>query len=156
MVEDYIQSANINAKWLDNVYDNIKLIENYERNAREGCVNLLDYLRIPPTQRSVILGDIMYKNLKFLITEFKLLFTDLAPIINQTKLERFNNYLNEVEKNINNRKLFLQEVYDTNRRLKDIKVKPFYYSTLEVLSQLKIELFIEIKGILYVSSSNPW
>jgi hypothetical protein len=141
---------------LDNVYDNIKLIENYERNAREGCVNLLDYLRIPPTQRSVILGDIMYKNLKFLITEFKLLFTDLAPIINQTKLERFNNYLNEVEKNINNRKLFLQEVYDTNRRLKDIKVKPFYYSTLEVLSQLKIELFIEIKGILYVSSSNPW
>jgi hypothetical protein len=141
---------------LDNVYDNIKLIENYERNAREGCVNLLDYLRIPPTQRSVILGDIMYKNLKFLITEFKLLFTDLAPIINQTKLERFNNYLKEVEKNINNRKLFLQEVYDTNRRLKDIKVKPFYYSTLEVLSQLKIELFIEIKGILYVSSSNPW
>lgn len=153
-MEEFTQTANINEKWLNNIYDNIQKLEEYERFSREGCENLFDYLRIPYSKRSIISGITQLKNLKFFITEFHLLLADLSPVINEDKLKNFQSVLNNIQTALPNERLFINEIRDLNRNIIETKPTDFFHQTLECLHILKIDLFREIKHILYIQSSN--
>lgn len=151
-----IQTSNFNTKWLDNIYENIKKMEEHERNCMEGCQSIIEYLSIPFAQRDIIIKDAQYKNLKFFLTEFQLLLSDLSPILKEEKLNQFKTNLDTISGIINKRELFLSEVYDVNRNLKSIRLTKFFDDTLTILSKLKVSLFMEIKTILYIKDENPW
>lgn len=150
------QTSNINAKWLDNVYDNIKRIEDYERLAREGCLTLLDFVSIPESQRNVTLGEAQFKNLKMLVTEFSLLMSDLSPVIKDNVLEDFRSQLRDIDNALNNESWFLKRIYNTSRQVKQVKLTDFFYTSLRFVSNLKIKLFKEIRHILYIQTTTPW
>lgn len=151
-MEEFLQSANINEKWLNNIYENIKNLENYERLVREGCQSLLDFMNIPLKDRAVVIGLTQFKNLRFLITEFNLLLADLTPIIQNS--DKYDKILNNIEKALKNEKLFIKSRIDINNQITEVKPTEFFYQTLDALHGLKRDLFGEIKGILYISSSN--
>jgi hypothetical protein len=155
-VEEFTQSANINEKWLTNIYENIKKLEDYERLVREGCSSLLDFVQIPLSNRSSIVGQTQFKNLRFLITEFKLLLADLTPILEEDKVKEFDRFLNNIDKAISHEKLFLNSSYDVNRTLIETKPTEFFYQTIETIHKLKVDLFRQIKGILYIKSQNEY
>lgn len=152
-MEEFTNSANINEKWLINIYENIKKLEDYERLVREGCSSLLDYVQIPLANRSSIIGLTQFKNLRFMITEFKLLLADLTPILDQKKASEFDDFLNQLEKSLRYEKLFLSSSYDVNRRLTETKTTEFFNLTIETLHKLKVDLFKQIKNILYINSN---
>lgn len=149
-------SSNINQKWLDNIYDNIKKIEYHERLAREGCENLVEYFGIPVKIRNVFIGEAQYKNLRFFVSEFHLLLSDLTPTIEDKGLKEIIESLEAVEKFIGNRENFLKEERDINNKVTSLELKKSFYDTLMFLAGLKVKLFKEIKHILYITSSKPW
>lgn len=163
-MEDYNnipQTSNINEKWLENIYENIKKTEELERLVREGCSSLLDYMNIPVSMRPVIVGTTQFKNLRFLITEFKLLLADVSPVLyNETTKEdgtaKFREFLDNVTKALENKSLFIKSSYDINGKLINTHITPFFNQTIEAFYSFKLELFKEIKHILYIENRREW
>ena len=153
-MEDFLNSANINEKWLVNIYENIKKLEDYERLVREGCSSLLDYVKIPLNNRSSVIGLTQFKNLRFMITEFKLLLADLTPILEQDKAKAFDSFLNNLENALKCEKLFLIYSFDVNGKIIETRTTEFFSVTIEALHKLKVDLFKQIKNILYINSNN--
>lgn len=150
LMEDYINTANINDKWLDNVYENIKALEEYERLIREGCKSLLDFLNIPYKNRPVIIGDTQFKNIKFFLTEFKLLLGDLSPILGEDDEKSFYNIINKIDDALKRQDLFITNKYDLNNNLIEVVPTKFFWETVEALHRTKVDLFRKIKHILYI------
>jgi hypothetical protein len=156
-----LQSSNINALWLQNVYENIKNLENLERMAREGCTSLMEYLSIPMDTQKIISADVQYKNLRFIVTETHLLLGDLTPILSQEKLKVFRDNLKQVQKVLENRKLFVKETYSVSKNgIVSSKTTEVFMKTVEFLSELKLNILQEISHILYIKDEpkgvNPY
>jgi hypothetical protein len=155
-MEELMQSANINKKWLDNIYENIKRIEESQRLAREGCKDLYEYYNVPERKRQIILGDIQYKNLRFIISEFYLLLDDLTPILDEKKEQSFRKILKELEFHVQNRKSLIKDSFNSSRMLIQSRTTENFWEVMEAVSILKTELFKEIKHILYIDSKPPF
>lgn len=154
LMEDFVQTANINDKWLNNIYENIKNLENYERLLRDGCKNLLDFMSIPQINRPVVVGEIQYKNLRVFITEFKLLLTDLTPILRAGLADEFDKVLNDIDKVSRDRKLFVIDTYDTSNKVISVQTTAFFWTTIDILHKTKRDLFKTIKKILYIDQGS--
>ena len=76
METDY-ETTNIHLEWLENIYKELKLIQDMERTAREGCCNLMEYMQIPFDSQRIILPDARYKNLRFFAMELDILINNL-------------------------------------------------------------------------------
>jgi hypothetical protein len=145
------ESVNINELWTKNIYENLKSLEQLERLAREGCENLFEYFQIPQEQKMFMFGDIMYKNMRFMVTEFILLLSDLTPVMKPDKHKQFLEQIMEIDKIKENRKLFVKDIYQaTTNSIKVSKATPFLYDTISFLSTFKIELVREIAHLLYI------
>lgn len=151
-----IQSSNINAKWLENIYENIQKLEQYERLMREGCTSLLDYFQIPENRRDIIIGDVQFKNLRFYVTEFNLLLSDLSPILDDQKSIEFRLLLEQIQRACNSRRLFIKDIFSSTRELRKSVPTPVFFSTINILTKLKVDLFREIKDILYINMTRPF
>lgn len=155
------ESSNINAQWLKNIFENLKNLESLERTAREGCITLLDYLNIPMSEWKIKEGDSMYKNLKFMLTEIKLLITDLTPVLDKEVLESFNTKVESLDRLLKIDKLFVNRVFSLNgSSIIATKVTPYFYETLDAVSILKREIISKIAHILYMKNESkvgkPW
>lgn len=148
-------TSNINQRWLENIFENLKNLENGERLAREGCISLMEYLQMTPDQRAIMLADIQYKNLRFMITEIDLLLTDVTPVVDPTKIEELRTKLVKVSQVKDVRSLFIKESYSQikNAILKT-ELTDFFYKTLTFISQMRREIIIEIKHILYIDDTS--
>lgn len=156
MESNTFETTNINALWLQNIYDNLKNLEMLERLAREGCSQIYDYFQMSEYERIKTISDVQYKNLSFLITEMHLLLSDLTPVIEENKLNDFRNSLESIEQIIGKRTLFVKDIYSASHSsVTHSSVTPFYWQTLRFISRLKIQLVKEIAPILYIKASEP-
>lgn len=154
-MEEYfgsVQSANINEKWLENIFENIKKLEDYERLIRDGCKSVLDFLNISPKLRQVVIGDTQFKTISLFVTEFKLLLADLTPVI-ENEAQEFNKVLDSVDKAIKQRNLFVRDVRNTSNNIIEVIPTPFFWETINILHKTKVDLFKRIKNILYINSN---
>lgn len=151
-MEDLIQTSNINEKWLNNIYENIKNLENYERLVREGCQSLLDFMNIPQKDRPIVIGLTQFKNLKFMITEFKLLLADLTPVLEDP--DEYDKILNNIDNALKTQSLFIKTRINEDKEIIEVVPTAFFYSTIDALHNLKRDLFKEIKKILYIDMNN--
>lgn len=149
-MEDYTLTSNINEKWLNNIYENIKKLEEYERLVREGCSSLLDFLQIPIKQREIVLGLTQFKNLRFFVTEFRLLLGDLTPVLEEDKAKEFKKVIDKVDTALNNEGLFIEKVRNADRQIIEVKTTKFFHVTINSLHNFKVDLFKQIKHILYI------
>lgn len=155
LMEDpnYIRSGNINDKWLDNIYENIKNLEQYERFIREGCKSILDFLNIPAKDRPMVISETQYKNLQIFASEFILLLADLTPVLDEDKAKEFEATMKTIYEASKNRRIFIKDIYDQNNRLVQIQLTPFFWKTVDTLHDLKVSLFKSIKNILYIGQT---
>lgn len=144
-------SGNINAKWLENIFENIKKIEEFERLAREGCTDIFNYVTYPIDNRQVFLIDVQYKNIKLLFNEFMLVVPDISPVIGKVKADEFFNQLKFVKHYINRRELFIKDTYsDVQKRLFKSELTELFHKTLTILHELRVDLINLCSNILYV------
>jgi hypothetical protein len=123
-----------------------------ERLAREGCNSIMEYMDIPFNIRPMILVDVEYKNLRFMALEMDILIGNLAPILKE-KTEKYNEKLNLLLMNLDNRSLFLKEIKKDNRVVM-IEALPFLYSSVAYLSNIKISLIKDIGNLLYIAEQD--
>jgi len=148
---DDIQSSNINSLWLQNIYENLKKIEEYERYAREGCSSIFEYLQYPIETRRIILADVQYKNLKLILNEMLLVIPDLAPVIREEQTEQLKSKFNRIRSPVNNRTLMIKESYSESKRsIINSEVTENFGLALDALSLLRQEIIMLIKDLLYV------
>lgn len=151
-----IQSSNINSLWLQNIYDNLKKIEEFERYAREGCASIMDYLQIPYQQRNMIIADIQYKNLKLILNEMLLVIPDLSPVIGDEKAGELQEKFNKIRSFIKNRSLMIQENYSESKKaIINSQTTEQFDIALDALALLRQEIINNIKEILFIKSNQP-
>lgn len=156
-----IRTGTINALWLNNIYENIKNLENMERLARQGCQDIFEHFQALREERTSLYAELQYKNLKLMITEMDLLLTDLTPILEQDPTKKdiadeFRKHIKKVGKISENRKLFVKESRGIDGSIKLSKNTDFFIETLNFISDLKREIFKNIKHILYIQSTQTW
>lgn len=149
-----IDTANINSKWIENIYENIKKIEEFERLAREGCSSIIEYAQIPPTDRSTFLVEVQYKNLKLLLNEFILVIPDITPVIGEVESTKFMGVLDRLSKVIEYKNNLIKYYKsDVLNKIIDAKLTETFYNILKILHDLRVELILLLKHILYREES---
>ena len=81
MENENFDSSNINFKWLENIYEQLKDIQEMERLSKEGCRSLIEYINVPNEVKGLLLPEIQYKNLRFAVLELNILIDNLKPIL---------------------------------------------------------------------------
>ncbi len=148
MEEDF-ETTNINLEWLNNIYSQLKIIQDIERISREGCRNLMEYLQVPLDSQRLIMADAQYKNMRFFAIELDILIKNLAPVI-KDHVEKYNEQLGKIITNINRRDLFLEE-RRINNKVVEIYTLPFFDVTINYLVSIKSEIIKDIAHILYLN-----
>jgi len=155
-----LETSNINSLWLQNIYENLKNLESMERLAYEGCNSVLEYAQIPYEYRPIQIADIQYKNLKSIISEMRLLLTDLTPTIDSKIIEKYKGIIDKITPIINTKRLFINEIYSSEKaRVINSKTTPFFDTTLAFLSGIRANIIKDIEHILYIKeeiSDKPW
>jgi len=150
--QDTFESTNINIRWLENIYEQLRTIQDMERLAREGCNSIMEYLQIPVHARQVILADVEYKNLRLMALEMDILISNLAPIL-KDKTDKYNQRLSLLLINLDKRELFLKEIKKNNQVVM-IESLPFLYTSINYLSNLKGDLIKDIGHLLYIAEQD--
>lgn len=143
-----LESDNINELWLKSVFESLKNLEIMERNARDGCQNILEYMQMPIEYRLTQVANVQYANLKFMISEFSLLIKKLRPILKEEY----------VKKLVVSSKRMLKISQNKNVFIKDIKRGGVIYANttssfdeaLEILSNQISDIIKEIEELLYI------
>lgn len=143
-------TGNINSKWLENIYENLKKIEEFERYAREGCASILEYTSIPFEQRPMQIGDIQYKNFRLLINEFSLVIPDLTPVIEQEEIIKINSRLALIKDHIDKQHLFIVYVKDHNGKIINSKTTELFKFTLDYMSTVRSMVISSISHLLFL------
>lgn len=147
-MEENFESTNIHLKWLENIYNQIKILQDFERLAREGCRDLMEHLQIPLNMQRIILPEAQYKNLRFMILEMDILISNLSPVL-KDKTEDYRKRLKPLLDSINNRKIFLKDIKQNNQ-IVYTNILPFLYTTVSYISSIKQDLIKDISSLLYL------
>lgn len=150
-------SRPINDRWLDNIYQNLTLLEEMERMAREGCHSIMEYLQIPLAERQQIIADVQYKNLKLMINEISLLLTDLSPQIGKESIQKYQVQLDPILYCIKERKRYVRESWSASRdRIIQSKTTEWFNKTLDFISNMRLQIINEIAPTLFLKRTNVY
>lgn len=147
-MEETFDTSNINFKWLDNIFEQLKNIQDMERLAKEGCNSLFEYMQVPYETKNLMLADIQYKNLKFLLLELDILVDNISPIIKE-KTKDYKDKLKSIKEVIDKSELFLK-AFKVNNETVNVKILPLFYTTLNYLNEIKSSVLIDIGFLLYI------
>lgn len=159
-MENEFSTTNINTRWLENIYENLKNLEEMERVVREGCSSLIEFLQIPPDQRNFVIPMAQYKSLRIMATEIKLLLDDLMPVINPEQLKEYRRKLNNImgfdehgQSVLDNQELFIKQVKKNNQILY-CETTLIFNKTLNFISDIKSGIISDIGHILYIKEDD--
>ena len=147
-MDNEFESININIEWLNNIYDELRTIQDIERLAREGCRNLMEYMQTPINSQRLVLADVQYKNMRFFALELDILIRNLAPVIPE-KVDSYVKRLAPILDNLNKRNLFVEE-RKMNNKVVEIYTLSFLHKTIDFLVSIKSDIIKDIGHILYL------
>lgn len=147
-MEENFESTNIHLKWLEHLYKQISRIQDMERMAKEGCIDLMEYLKIPLEMQRVLIPEAQYKNLRFMILEIDILIRNASNILGE-KTSTYEKRIKPILMSIDNRNLYLKE-YKQRGMIVNIQLLPFFHATLKYLNPIISEFIKDISPILYL------
>lgn len=150
------ESTNISEKWMENIYENIRNLENMERLAREGCNSILEYAQLASNPNAhIIIKEVQYKNAKMMLSELQLLLTDIRIIVGETFYGKIKEVIDGLEKFIQKRELFVIENFDTTKgRIISMDLTPMFFKVLKKLCDLRGRVIFEISGTLFLKKED--
>lgn len=149
-MEENYESTNIHLKWLENIYNQIRTIQDFERIANEGCRDLMEYLQIPSQMHLLVLPDAQYKNLRFMVLELNILISNLAHVLKKEDKEKeYKERIQVVLNVINNRSMFLKDIKQNNQVMRIIP-SPMLDKTIKYVGEIKSSLIRDIGSLLFL------
>jgi len=149
-----VESSNFVFDWLRLNLDNIKGIIISLRNANEGCESITEFLEIPYNLQCILIPEIQYKNMKFLVLDLDILITNLSPILKE-RTKVYKESIKQILDIRNNRSMFLEDIRNNNNLIQ-IRIKPFFYSVIDQLSKIYSDLIMEkeISKLLFIEGDD--
>jgi len=144
-----IETSSMNTRWLENIYEQLRNIQDMIRISSEGCISLMDYLQIPIEMHKVVIPEAQYKNIKFLILEFDIFIDNLSPILKE-KTKDYKKRIEPLMNDIYNRDLYLKNIIKSNQ-LVSIETKPMMNLIFRMLLKLYSDIINDIGEILYIN-----
>lgn len=126
----------ITDKWLDNLYESLMRLEQYEKLAREGCESLMEYVQNP----NLDLALIQNKNLGLFITEFEITLNNGKKVIDKKEYLNMTLGIRRILKKELEVKGFLTEERDLVMHTTKNVLKPSFYIVLREISALRRDL----------------
>lgn len=148
MEEDNRESLkNISEKFLESIGKNLERLEFYERNIRNGCYDLMTYIKSENCNLSLI--ELKIKNIDFMVSEFKIILPNIKKIIPTKKYEELKLKLDNCDK-----KIFKKVHWHTfdNHITKKIHtiIREVEFRNIQLeLSSLRGEIIESLSHILY-------
>lgn len=124
---------NITDKWLDNIFECLMRLEQYERLMKEGCESILEYVQNP----NINLADIQYKNYNLFITEAEILFEDTKHLIAKDKFLNISILLNWIKNYDCDKGGLLKRVDDHIAHEHWNELKPEFSNVIPQVSRLR-------------------
>ena len=153
--EEQKSIKNIGTKWLDSLYNSIERITENERQAREGCESLIQYVQ-DINYFNKNLQAIQLKNLSFMIGEIKISLPKAKRFI---KKEEFEKLLLEIKKcdiDFNNQYVYVKEkkylicvLSKGKRNSSYLFLKQGFGILFERVVEIKSKLLDELDEILF-------
>lgn len=149
MEEQSFETTNINAKVLDNLFENIVRLEQYDRLARNGVQSTNEYILLltahGPERVKIMIPDIQYKNLKNMINEVLIIIPELKDIMDEKDIESLKFRAEYINEHMNNRQLFVDEGYSSSKNVvASSTLTPIYYKVLNEVADMRAKI---LKGL---------
>jgi len=131
-------------KWLENIFQVLMRLEDYERLSKNGCVTIMDYVQ----NTNLDLAVVQEKNYDLFMTEVEIVLNDTKPFIDKkTYLSLFLTF-----KNIKSKEIevdgFLAVHRDEVRGLQENYLKKEFYYILPLLTDLRGKLVVALLGFI--------
>lgn len=134
----------ITDRWLDNLYESLMRLEQYEKLAREGCESLMEYVQNP----NLDLALIQNKNYGLFITELEITLNNCRHLIDKDKRLKITLEIKSILKKELEVKGFLSEKRDLVMHTTRNVLKPSFYIVLRKISALRRDLVSSLWFIL--------
>jgi len=132
-MEETTSQRTITEKWLDNLFDSLMRLEVYERLAKDGCSNLLEYLSINDKE----ISQIQYKNYSLFLTEAEVVINSCRNLI---KEENCKKILFEIEMlKLYEQKIdsFLEKKINQKDNISWFELRPEFVIAVKRLSKIR-------------------
>jgi len=140
------QEVNITSLWLKNLFDNFARLENYERNCRDGCVEIMDYIEQNPQR----LPEIQFQYLRMAITTLGIILGNTKPKLDKKFFLHARVHLKQMKNAVdtNPEKIFVPMFNQLNNSTTYV-LSDEYWSMLDEISRIREKIIMELSGILY-------
>lgn len=92
--EEQGSMKDVSDKWLDLIFNSLKLLEYYEREFKSGCQGIQDFIQqLGYANPYGILAMSQVKAMELLVNEFDITLTNIEPIISKNKYEEMRKKL---------------------------------------------------------------
>jgi len=152
---------NISDKFLDLIFDSLKILQYYETCMKQGCENLMEYMENFKIERKDI-SYIQLKNMELMIHEFDKLFKNVKSIVDITKMKEMEKKLDDMKKILgkeyiekDGKKFYVyKETHNQKEKTRDMKLGQVFYIIANDLSTLRGDVISNLSHILYTQKQN--
>ena len=147
----------ISQEWIrNNVYEALENIEECERRMKNGCADLIDFIRslAIPINR---LAEVQIKNMEIMITELDILIENTKKLMTEKNYKEVRAKLNVCKEIFSNGVKFkdgkVLKIYKRNNvnKKNPVTLTNLYYKLVDELSSLRSRMIEILSPLLYVT-----
>lgn len=148
--------TNINSLWLLNIFENIKNIEVYERMARNGCRDILNYIQIPKESRQRELSEAQYQNLMMFGNELMVMLPDFASNLDKEVFGKYNAQLTILTNSLRlqKSKYYKENISIPRKTIINTYLTEDFYSVLNIFAEMRRELLLKVEPLLFIKEQS--
>ena len=153
------ETTNFNAKWLDNLFQNIVKLEEFERLARNGVASTQEYITLLSNNSietvKLMIVEIQYKNLANMVGEIITTLAEIEEIMKKEDLEQLKYKATIINRSIKIRSLFIEDAYSfTQNKVLSSKLTDQYYQALNEVCEMRREILRSLAPLRHVAKAN--
>jgi predicted nucleic acid-binding Zn ribbon protein len=141
-----LQESNISSLWLKNLFDSFARLQNYERNCRDGCTEIIEYIEQNPQR----LSEIQFMYLRMAITELGIILGNTKPKLDKKFFLHARVHLKQMKNAVDTtpEKVFVP-VFNQLNNTTNYFLSNEYWNMLDEISRIREKVIMELSDMLY-------
>jgi hypothetical protein len=144
--EKSLQEINFSSLWMKNLNESFLRLQNFERNCRDGCVDILDYLEQNPQR----LAELQFQYLRMSVTELGIILGNTKPKLSRAKFLHARVHLRQMKTaiDLHPEKIFIP-TYNQLSNTTTYILSDTYWDFLDEISKIREWIIQELSDMIY-------
>lgn len=140
------QDINFSTLWLKNLFDSFTRLQIYERNCRDGCTDIMEYLEQNPSR----LSELQFQYLRQAVTEIGIILGNTKPKLDRKFFLHARVHIKQMKNAIdmNPEKVFVPMFNQLNNSTTYV-LSEEYWDMLDEISRIREKIIMELSGMIY-------